>query len=203
MLESLVIEQCAPTLAGMKTGNLFSYFFDSKADAMREFEDINTKLNARGVVAEPLLWKESRVLVYVYRRSRLENDLKEKQVVEILERYGYAVSQKNDGSYDNNELHSREKSNSICEKCLDKLKTRLESCEGFPHEIGVFLGYPVSDVIGFINHKGENCKASGLWKVYDNENETLKLFAKLQRCTRVYLKVFAEGRSITQMTVVA
>lgn len=203
MLESLVIEQCAPTLAGMKTGNLFSYFFDSKADAVREFEDINTKLNARGVVAEPLLWKESRVLVYVYRRSRLGNDLKEKQVVEILERYGYEVSQWDNYSCGDNQLYRREKLENICDVCLEKLKTRLESCEGFPHEIGVFLGYPVSDVIGFINHKGENCKASGLWKVYDNENETLKLFAKLQRCTRIYLKVFAEGRRITQMTVVA
>ena len=32
--------------------------------------------------------------------------------------------------------------------------------------MGIFLGYPVDDVAGFINHCGNNCKACGQWKVY-------------------------------------
>lgn len=196
-MEGLVVEQCAPTLAGMKTGNLFSYFFTSSAEALGELEDINKKLNARGVIAEPLLWKEGRVLVYVYRRSMLEKDLRKKQVKDILEHFGYEYYSGMTGF--ENQTVMRD----ICDVCLDRLKSRLEACDVFPHEIGVFLGYPASDVIGFINHKGENCKASGLWKVYDNECETLKLFEKLKKCTGIYLKLFAQGRSITQMTVVA
>ena len=34
----------------------------------------------------------------------------------------------------------------------------------FPHEIGIFLGYPLSDVLGFINN--EPCCCMGAWKVY-------------------------------------
>ena len=199
MLERLIIEQCAPTLAGIKTGNLFSYFYNSRTDVLRELEDINMKLNVRGVVAEPLLWKEGRVLMYVYRRSRLESDLREKSVREILNRYGYGEC----GVFIPGGDSMQDTSDNLIHMCISRLKTRLEKCNGFPHEIGVFLGYPVSDVQGFIEHKGENCKASGLWKVYDNEKETLKLFEKLKRCTEVYLKVFAQGRSIIQMTVAA
>ena len=49
---------------------------------------------------------------------------------------------------------------------LNQLADRL-CCEGeFPHEIGVFLGYPLADVIGFIENRGKNFTACGYWKVY-------------------------------------
>lgn len=89
------------------------------------------------------------------------------------------------------------------EKYLFCLKKRLCECNGFPHEIGVFLGYPLDDVKGFILNKGRGCKCCGLWKVYCNECETRKLFDKIQKCTQVYLQVFEEGRNLTQMTVCA
>ena len=41
--------------------------------------------------------------------------------------------------------------------------------KNFPHEIGVFLGYPLDDVIGFIEHKPYYLV--GDWKVYQNVNE--------------------------------
>ena len=88
-------------------------------------------------------------------------------------------------------------------QCLNRLKERLKSSERFPHEIGVFLGYPLGDVIGFIQNEGRNCKCCGMWKVYDNENEAQKLFFKLQKCTNVYVQLFAQGRSIVQMTISA
>lgn len=183
MLENLLIEHCAPTLAGMKIANLFSYHYQSKTDVIGELEEVNHKLNERGVYVTVLWWRAASALVYVYRKSRLERQLESEEVIGLLSEYGYAGG--------------------TMEAYLEHLKERLICCDGFPHEIGVFLGYPLTDVIGFIHHKGENCKFCGLWKVYSNENETRKLFEKLQKCSRVYLRLFAEGRSITQMTVVA
>lgn len=87
--------------------------------------------------------------------------------------------------------------------CMKRLKERLWEYNGFPHEIGVFLGYPLEDVVGFIQNEGRECKCCGLWKVYCNEAETKKLFEKMQKCTRIYLRVFAEGRPISNMTVCA
>ena len=42
----------------------------------------------------------------------------------------------------------------------------MKNEQGFPHEIGVILGYPVEDVIEFEKHQGKNCKYCGCWKRY-------------------------------------
>ena len=183
MLEQYMIENCAPTLAGLKSGNLFSYRFASKENVLTELEEVNFKLNSRGVSVEDLQWKENMVLIYAYRRNYLERDLQNAGIRGLLEEYGYQQWG--------------------VEYCLQHLKSRLYEYDCFPHEIGVFLGYPLEDVKGFIQNKGREYKCCGLWKVYDNELEAQKLFEKLRKCTRVYLQVFAGGRSISQMTVSA
>lgn len=45
-----------------------------------------------------------------------------------------------------------------------------------PHELGVFLGYPISDVKAFMNCSRENCLLCGYWKVYSNEEKAKKVF---------------------------
>lgn len=181
MLENSVIEHCAPTLAGIKSGNLFRYRFTTKEDVLRELEKINSELNVRGVYLEVVRWEEEAMLIYTYRKSHLERELRQDGVLELLGEYGYP-----DGEVKN---------------CLEHLKKRLCQYDSFPHEIGVFLGYPLEDVKGFISHKGKECKYSGLWKVYSNELETRKLFEKIKKCTLIYSEMFANGRSISQMTV--
>lgn len=182
ILEKLLVEYCAPTLAGIKIGSLFSYHYSSKVDAISELIEANHKLNERGVYLTVLMWRNMCALVYVYRKSHLKKQLERQEVTSFLSKYGYI-----DG---------------VLEDKLKNLMARISRRESFPHEIGVFLGYPLSDVKGFIEHNGEDYKFCGLWKVYSNEYETKKLFEKLEKCSGTYLRVFTEGRSIVQMTVV-
>lgn len=42
---------------------------------------------------------------------------------------------------------------------LEQLRSRLHGSEEFPHEIGVFLGYPLNDVLGFIKTTEVTAKA--------------------------------------------
>ena len=65
------------------------------------------------------------------------------------------------------------------------------------------MDYPLLDVIGFIEQGGKNCKCCGVWKVYSNECETQQLFERYRKCTEVYQKVFARGRTLVQLTVAA
>nr|WP_297934189.1 DUF3793 family protein [uncultured Lachnoclostridium sp.] len=55
---------------------------------------------------------------------------------------------------------------------IDLLKEKMHTYwaigSDFPHEVGLFLGYPVWDVKGFIEHKGQQYKLCGYWKVYDD-----------------------------------
>lgn len=182
-MENKIIEHCAPTLAGMKSAGLFSYFYDDRQDAVSQLRQVNLRLNDRGVYVEALLWRDDSVLIYAYRKRQLERELGNPEVKKLLAEYGYIECEVNG--------------------CIEHLKKRLCDYVCFPHEIGIFLGYPLDDVVGFIENRGRNCKYCGLWKVYGDECETRRLFAKLEKCTKVYMKVFSEGRTIRQLTVCA
>lgn len=180
-MEKSLVEHCAPTLAGIKCASLFNYFHKGERIVREELEEMNRLLNKKGVNVEVLIWREKSALVYVYRTTMLERELKQPGVLELLEKYGYKDCDIN--------------------SCLKRLKYRLLNCACFPHEIGVFLGYPLEDVKGFIDNRGENCESCGVWKVYCNKEEKDKLFQKFKKCKDVYLQVFGQGRGILQMTV--
>ena len=51
--------------------------------------------------------------------------------------------------------------------------------DSLPHEIGLFLGYPVHDVEGFIRFSGKNFCACKYWKVYENPEYSLDKFRQI------------------------
>ena len=71
--------------------------------------------------------------------------------------------------------------------------------EEFPHEIGVFLGYPLDDVKGFIRHKGRDYTFCGCWKCYGDPQAARRRFERYHRCTAVLRRRYAEGTPITQL----
>ncbi len=182
-IEQFLINHCAPTLASLKTASLFKYYFPSEDELEQCLHTINRQLNCKGVFLEVLHVQDSRALIFIYRKSKLKEDLQKSGVREFLSAYGY-------------------RSNSIVD-CIDNLKHRFALGQDFPHEIGIFLGYPLEDVIGFIENAGQKSKCTGCWKVYSNECETMKLFAKYKKCKSIYQKMFSCGRSIMQLTVAA
>lgn len=183
MLEKLLIAHCAPTLAGIKTGNLFNYCFSSADGLLSEVEDANGKLNGKGIRLEILRVQSASALILAYRPVRLERDLAKKGAANLLEGFGY---EKTDLVY-----------------AISRLKERFAEQGGFPHEIGLFLGYPLADVVGFIENEGQNSKFAGCWKVYRNETEAVKLFDRYRKCRDVYLRMFTEGCSIMRLVVAA
>jgi hypothetical protein len=66
---------------------------------------------------------------------------------------------------------------------LHYLKTRFSGGD-FPHEVGLFLGYPPEDVTGFIRHKGQNYKFCGYWKVYGDVEQAKRLFRRYDLCRK-------------------
>ena len=84
---------------------------------------------------------------------------------------------------------------------VQQLQEKLCESQDFPHEIGLFLGYPFEDVQGFIQNRGCNCRLCGYWKVYANECEKKRLFEKYSHCRNVYCRKWTEGLSIQRLTV--
>ena len=177
-MEEMIVQHCAPTLANLKTANLLN----CRAD-IPEFRRCKEVLRKKGVDIRILSKTKNGVLVYVFRRSRLEHDLKSSGCASLLKQFGYSF-----GNVD---------------ECINCLCRRIHLCSGFPHEIGLFLGYPPEDVLGFIEHNGQNFKLSGYWKVYGDENAAKQTFARYKKCVDIYTKTYTDGASIEKLTVSA
>ena len=183
LIEKCLVEHCSATLASMKSANLFNMTFADDTDVEDQIEFWNRCMKEKGIRLYILRRQENRVLVYVYRKKQLEVSLNRPGVAKFLKKYGY-------GSTD-------------VEYALDRLKSRIGENNEFPHEIGIFLDYPLGDVIGFIKNAGQNCKCVGCWKVYYNECEAIKAFARFKKCTSVYVRLWNQGRTVRQLTVAA
>lgn len=179
MSEEYLIRNCAPTLAGIKTGSLFTCPYSSKAEVISSLRGLNQKLLSKGLRVLPLRFSENRALIYLYRPKRLEWDLHQAESVRILQSLGYGCA----GS----------------EQCLVHLSRKLRAQEDFPHEIGLFLGYPPGDVCGFM--EGRACKCIGCWKVYTDEAGAKHKFDQYRKCTRIYRAAWAKGTDIERLAV--
>lgn len=183
MLERYLVDYCAPTLANLKTANLFNFTYHSQQELLENLSQWDAELAEKGISLMLLHRTQTNALIYVYRKAKLERDLNQRGVSSFLAKYGY-------------EDYSSE-------TALQRLQMRFSQHGEFPHEIGLFLGYPLGDVIGFIMNGGQNFKYTGYWKVYCNEVETVKQFAKFSKCREVYGRLFRQGRTVWQLTVAA
>ena len=180
--EQYLIDLCAPTLAGIKVGSLFLYITEAKENVHTLVDYWNQKLSDKGVRICIVNEREDGGLVYVFRPEMLKCLLRCQDITCFLDSRGFAAC-----------------GNS--EKCIEHLRTLFGNGQSFPHEIGVFLGYPLEDVKGFIEHKGRNSNLCGLWKVYGEAQRANEMFEKYKKCCSIYSQRFAKGFNILDLTV--
>lgn len=217
-LEQAIVRNCSPTLAALKPASLFTFPGSFTAQASTDQDEANARRRAfleavkycrrqvsgAGVVIRVLAWKRCGALVYVYRPRELAAYLLDRRAARTLGGEGYRIGD--------------------LEACLDELARRLQdrprtnagrghdenepcpcsnqACRSeFPHEIGFFLGYPYEDVIGFIENRGQNYLEVGPWKVYANQSQARRTFARYRRCTRIYARAYRYGKRLRSLTV--
>lgn len=182
--EGELIRQCAPTLAGLKTANLFMYTFTSYSEHLQILHQVNKIFSAKGLAAEVLRYDilKHRVLLFVYRKSGVENILQDSAVQAFLKQRGFS-------------------SQTDLLDILDELAARLNSGAEFPHEIGLLLGYPLADVKAYIQSPHSPGLCSGCWKAYSNPQQAKKYFAKCRCCVNAYLESYLRGRSLEQLAL--
>ncbi len=69
----------------------------------------------------------------------------------------------------------------------------------FPHEVGIFLGYPLSDVKSYIENDGKNPLLIGYWKVYHNPSSALKIFQAYDVCIQSFQLLLSHGVPISNV----
>ena len=177
MSEEMIVDFASPTLAGIKSGSLFSGECSEKRELSEYATAMNRQLKPHGLRLMPLRYGGKRALIYVFSPEKLAADLGDPLAVEILTELGYPVASLN--------------------RCVVRLAERVREGSDFPHEIGLFLGYPSEDVKGFIS--GGVPKCTGFWRVYSDVRSAEKKFAELRECTRRMRESYKEHRSMDKL----
>ena len=179
-LDHLLAFHCGPTLAGIKPANLLSLDQAAYPDLNYQIQKYNYFLVQCGLQFEIMCRCKDHWLLLVFRREMLEKSLQGNNVRIILQQTGYPLQEGVNG-------------------WITHLKKRLSSCGGFPHEIGLFLGYPIEDVLGFQEKQGKDYLLCGHWKVYANPEKAKRLFERYDRCRKAIYRRVEQGDSIIRV----
>ncbi|MBQ7943870.1 MAG: DUF3793 family protein [Lachnospiraceae bacterium] len=180
--ETQLALQCAPLLTGLKMSNLFIISTENERNFLEYLDRATHNVD---IEAYRLLEHQGKSIYLLYRKEQLEHFLAKEEVRDFFAVEGY---------YD-----------FTLEGILLGFRFRYQKhrlCGGdFPHEMGLLLGYPLEDVVGFVENEGEHFLCSGYWKVYANPAEKLLLFRKFQCAEDRLIKLLSKGISIKDMIV--
>lgn len=179
-IDKLLVQHCAPTLAGLKIASLICVDDNEYFDEM--VQKYNSQYNKKGIYFYALAKCKGRRLLYIYRQKELNFWFQKKEIRKFLDEYGYF------------EMFS-------IKNLLNILSQKFLSADNFPHELGIFLGYPLEDVKGFIQYGGNDAKYCGEWKVYTDVDYARVQFAKYETCRRCYINMFNRGFSISKLII--
>ncbi|MDD5922553.1 MAG: DUF3793 family protein [Eubacteriales bacterium] len=192
MSDETLILHCSPVLAGLKTANFFSERVSCRRKFLSELSHFNKILTKKMVRALPIKFCGDWALVYVYRPESLRKDLSDLRSQSLLKSLGYDLN-----AFSMQVSLPERKNPEIV--LLRELSLRLKNSHEFPHEIGLFLGYPPEDVKGFIENGGQNCKCCGYWKVYGDAAQAEEKFRSYRSCTYTYLHLFHIGMPLEEL----
>lgn len=176
----LLAIHCAPILSGSKAANIMTV-------TVHEFDRIGYLLEGTGIRYRFLKTKGDKGILYLYREKRLRQYLEQEEIQEFLSEYGY------------DEVNIA--------KMLNLLSKRIQMYNDqdavFPHEIGVFLEYPLGDVKGFLANEGKNFMYSGYWKVYQDLQGAVRRFTQYDMERELTIQALMQGKSIREIALAA
>ncbi|MDU6783257.1 DUF3793 family protein [uncultured Peptoniphilus sp.] len=171
-LYALIKSTVAPTLKDLKLATMMNLKNGNRA--LKDLWEKNKILigDSLGLDFFELKKGENFVLVYFFKKDKLDKKLSTSKVSEFLNLMGYKDCRQ---VYD----------------YLNLLKNRFnDSC---PDEIGVFLGYPLKDVIDFKDRDKKTCKCTGYWKCFNDEKSSRKAFEKFDETKIIVMRSILES----------
>ncbi|MBQ2901104.1 MAG: DUF3793 family protein [Agathobacter sp.] len=172
-VETKLVLQCAPLIKGIKMSNLLIV-------SSKDEDAVRIILKKTGILHYRLLRQDEKTTFLLFRKMQLATHLNDPEVQRILKANGY-----HDLSL-----------GGILRTFQYRYQTYMDQGEGFPHEMGLLLGYPLEDVLGFIEHKGNNYLYSGYWKVYADVASKRKIFDAYEEAKEELIVLLANGHGI-------
>lgn len=181
-LQCLIAYHAAPTLQGLKPATLICPGAGWR-DLRGALEECGPRLfTAFGVRIASFTNHAGSLLLLIYNPLLLKNTLAAREVAELLAEAGYEIP---DGSVEPLLAH-------LSRKCC---------CKKFPHEIGVFLGYPPADVRRFMAEGGQSCPNAGCWKAFGDAAGAATSSARFRRAKLLAAKLIVGGADLGEMAM--
>lgn len=145
------IELLGPVILGVKPAEILSFpeGYNNNTEALKKFFEENTPLRF-----EEYTYCSKCTKLFIYHPKALENTLLDIKNLKFLKGMGYPEVF-SIGVYVDHILNLMRQGN-------------------IPDEIGVFLGYPLKDVIGFIGHPSLKLTKVDGWRIYGDERVSHK-----------------------------
>ena len=175
-LKTQLALQCAPLLTGIKLSNLLTVTKSNEEDVKDLFR--NTE-----ITVHTLYQTKHRTIFLLFREKQLLAYLNEEDVKETMRLFGYQTLRLID----------------IFEKLCDRYKKYMKDHLSFPHELGLLLGYPVEDVLGFIRNEGRNYLYCGYWKVYGDVDAARITFDRYNQAKEDAIRLISSGMEIHEL----
>lgn len=172
-IETQLALQCAPVITGLKASNLLILPTKDESSIQQIFSSTRIDLFL-------LAKTEGRVSYFVFDKQKLEALLEGKSIRRLFEKYGYR------------NFHI----GYILMKFRKRYQAYMDGFEEFPHEMGLILGYPIEDVIGFIENDGRNFLYCGYWKVYSDLCKKKLWFQEYDSAKEMLANLLMDGANI-------
>lgn len=175
-LSFFLANTCAPVIKNLTCANTLTVKPGS-------YKEIKKELNKTNLTVKCLYADLTREVLIIYRNDSLNDCLSINESKDLLKEFNY--------------------SNSSLEESLDKLAKRFKEFylnnKEFPHELGIFLNYPIEDIKGFIKNNGKNCLYTKYWKVYSNLSKAKETFNKFDEAIETSLRQIVDGYKLSEI----
>lgn len=160
----LIIEQLGPTVLGIKPSELLNVsLYDQKI--WDEFKALFSQQEQLGL--REIRKVNGRQQVIFYHKLTLDTVLRQKDHHEFLRTFNYPDSYSLD---------------SYLNYIVGKIKSST-----FPHEIGIFLGYPLKDVMGFMKRIPLMYVETRGWRIYGDKQISTEIHNKYRQARTSHL----------------
>ncbi|MCR5764308.1 MAG: DUF3793 family protein [Treponema sp.] len=170
--EQMIVYFGAPALCGLKSANLLSV--KSNQFSAEKILEWNCRLSSLGKKIIPVIRSSSNVLLFIYDERLLYKALCGKEQILYLMGKKYPIAKGLDA-------------------LVQELLARMSGQMSFPHEVGLFLGYPLEDVVSFEKDGGRSSKYSGMWQVYGNVEDARRKMMLYRQCSLTCSRYFNMG----------
>ncbi len=178
------VRACAGVIAGVKPAAIFSFRCPDSDGRERGrlcelLRALSPALGERGIRLVAVARRRDRLQLLAWRPELVEQRLSDAPTASFLASLGHPTSSAR--------LLMGSLRQALC-------RYHQGSRSGFPHEVGLVLGYPLEDVQGYMRGATETCR--GPWRSYGDATQARQRFRRLAEGERSCRVRYAQGMSL-------